>query len=119
MPETAKHISTQSRRTMWSSIELFAATFVANAPTIYSLLRRKNKSNSSRSQSNSGYVHGGTLEPSRVFVRKGRGRADDVDSDTYHMGKYGLRMPKSTSDEVLTVNAAATGVDPENPQCNP
>lgn len=82
-------------------MELFAACFVANAPTVYTLLQRRQATSVPVPVSDSGY---GSAPKKRFWSRSTK--TEGTITDTYQMAKYGLKMPKSTSDEMLTTNAA-------------
>lgn len=101
LPQNSKNKSLQKNRTTWASVELFAASFVANAPTVYTLLRRRHDPTASLPVSDSGY---GSAPKKKFWSRSTK--TEGTITDTYQMAKYGLRAPKSTSDEMLTTNAA-------------
>lgn len=48
LPQNSKNKSLQKNRTTWASVEAFAACFVANAPTIYTLYRHRRPSEQPR-----------------------------------------------------------------------
>jgi hypothetical protein len=45
LPQNANHATAQVNRTTWASAELLTASFVANAPALYTLCKRKEGSN--------------------------------------------------------------------------
>jgi hypothetical protein len=45
LPQNANHATAQVNRTTWASAELLTAAFVANAPALYTLCKRKDSSN--------------------------------------------------------------------------
>ncbi|KAF8470839.1 hypothetical protein BDZ91DRAFT_693822 [Kalaharituber pfeilii] len=92
LPQNSKNKSLQKNRSTWASVELFAACFVANAPTLYTLLKRRNPPAPAFPVSDSGSA------PKKRFISR---TTEGAIADTIQMARVGARMPKSTSDEQL------------------
>jgi hypothetical protein len=57
VPQNFKNSTKQMDRTMWVSIEILVATFVANTPTIYGLLRQRHSRRCTHSEWSGHQIH--------------------------------------------------------------
>ena len=120
--ENSKNKSLQHNRTVWSSVEIFAACFVANAPAVYTLLwtRRHHHCPSNSANRLSGLPapdsQYGSKRASRFWLQKSK--EPGTITDTYQMAKVGARIPRDTSNEEFTFTSNSNDQELDIHRCN-